>query len=85
MQNLVLSAALAGGLFLTTSAVVAQNVASLPEANAHYLVFLDKDGLSPTAKQTIRNAAEAVRTGHSVRLSGQAAPSRGAPPTGTAP
>ena len=72
MQNLVLSAALAGGLFLTASAVVAQNVASLPEANAHYLVFLDKDGLSPTAKQTIRNAAEAVRTGHSVRLSGQA-------------
>jgi hypothetical protein len=72
MQNLVLSAALAGGLFLTTSAVVAQNIASLPEASAHYLVFSDKDGLSPTAKQTIRNAADAIRTGHTVRLNGQA-------------
>jgi hypothetical protein len=73
MQKLALSAALAGGLFLTPSAVIAQNVASLPEArSAHYLVFLDKDGLPPTAKQTIRNAAGAVRSGHTVRLSGQA-------------
>jgi hypothetical protein len=73
MQNLALSAALAGGLFLTPLAVVAQNVGSLPEAkSAHYLVFLDKDGLSPTARQTIRNAAGAIGSGHIVRLSGQA-------------
>jgi len=73
MQKLALSAALVGGLFLTPSAVVAQNVASLPDAkSAYYLVFLDKDGLSPTAKQTVRSAAGAVRSGHTVRLSGQA-------------
>ena len=73
MQKLALSAALVGGLFLTPSLVVAQNLASLPEVrSAHYLVFLDKDGLSPTAKQTIRNAVGAVRSGHTVWLSGQA-------------
>ena len=73
MQKLALSAALACGLFVASSVAVAQNVASLPEANSsHYLVFLDKDGLSPIAKQTIRNAAGAVRSGHTIRLSGQA-------------
>jgi hypothetical protein len=73
MRKLALSAALAGGLFLTPAAVVAQNVSSLPEARiANYLVFLDKDGLSPTAKQTIRNAAGAVRSGHTVQLTGEA-------------
>jgi|SRR5262245_13459225 len=72
MQKLVLSAALAGGLFLAHSAVVAQDIASLPDAkSAHYLVFLDKDGLSPTAMQTVRNAANAIGSGHTVRLSGQ--------------
>ena len=45
MQKLALSAALVGGLFLTPSAVVAQNVASLPDAKSALLplVFLDKD------------------------------------------
>jgi len=71
MQKLVLSAVLAGGLFLTTSLVVAQDVASLPDARTHYLIFLDKDGLSPTAKQTIRNAVDGVGTGHTLRLTGQ--------------
>ena len=73
MQKLALSAALAGGLFLTPSLVVAQNVASLPEVrSAHYLVFPGQGWSFSDCETNHSQAAGAVRSGHTVWLSGQA-------------
>ena len=71
MRKLMTLAALLGGVSLT-SAAMAQDIASLPTTNVSYLVFLDRDGLSPVAKEMVRNAAHAARAGQPVSWSGQA-------------
>jgi hypothetical protein len=71
MRKLMTLAVLLGG-FSLTSAAMAQNIASLPTANGSYLVFLDRDGLSPVAKEMVRDAAHAAAPGRPISLSGQA-------------
>jgi hypothetical protein len=71
MRKLMTLAAVLGGVSLT-SAAMAQDIASLPTRNGSYLVFLDRDGLSPVAKEMVRNAAHAAGPGQPISLSGQA-------------
>jgi hypothetical protein len=65
----MLQRAILAGISLA-SPVIAQDVASLPNAKSFYLVFADRNGLlSPVAIETVRNAAHAARP---IDLSGPA-------------
>lgn len=70
MWKLPLLTAFVAGIGLV-SPVIAQNIASLPDAKSSYLVFADRNGLlSPVAIETVRNAANAA--GRPIDLSGPA-------------
>lgn len=56
MRALFVGALLAGGVVIS-SASVAQDMAALPAPQATRLVFLDQDGLSPTAREMLRTIA----------------------------
>ena len=60
MWKLPLLTAFVAGTSLV-SPVIAQDVASLPDAKSSYLVFADRNGLlSPVAIETVRTAAHAA-------------------------
>lgn len=70
MKSLILSAIVAGGM-AATSAVLAQDVASLSSTvQTKHLVFLDKDGLSPTAKDMLRTLAGSAASARNIEVSG---------------
>jgi ferredoxin-NADP reductase len=60
MWKLPLLTAFVAGIGLV-SPVIAQDIASLPDAKSSYLVFADRNGrLSPVAIEMVRNAAHAA-------------------------
>lgn len=69
MKSLILSTLIVGGVAMS-SGVVAQNVASLYAAQGKHFVFLDKDGLSPTAKNMLRTIATDAAPARTIEVRG---------------
>lgn len=67
MRALLGATLLAGGVAISSPSI-AQDLAALPAQQAMRLVFLEQDGLSPTAREMLRTIA--VGPGRTVELKG---------------